>query len=65
MFEYITATGKRISINPKYITAISEANCNKGQCYIFTVNDSCLVGESYEVVCTHYNNWLLGGLTNG
>lgn len=61
MFEYTTATGKRISINPKYITAISESNCNDGQCYIFTVNDSCLVNEYYETVCEHYGNWLLGG----
>ena len=48
MFEYLTATGKKININPKYIVAISEDNCNKGQCYISTVNGSWLINEHYE-----------------
>jgi hypothetical protein len=56
MFEYMTANGNRISINPKYITAISDT-CNEEQCYIFTVNGSYLVMESYETVGKHWSNW--------
>ena len=65
MFEYTTIAGNRVSINPKYITAFSDRECNNGQCYIYTVDDHWIVSSSYEEVCEHYNNWLLGGLANG
>ena len=55
MFEYTTVTGKTVAINPKYITAI----CDDGdQCYIYTVNDTWVVNESYDTVNKHYGNWL-------
>lgn len=65
MFEYTTIAANRVCINPKYITAITDRECNKGQCYIYTVDGHWVVNESYEKVCEHYNNWLLGGLING
>ena len=58
MFEYTTIARNSVSINPKYITAISDRECNQGQCYIYTVNDYWIVSEAYEKVCEHYNNWL-------
>lgn len=61
MFEYKIVAGaieKKILFNPKYIIAISEDNCNLERCYIYTVNGSYLVRESYETVSEHYNNWL-------
>ena len=57
MFEYITISGNRVSINPKYITAISDRECNAGQCFIYTVNDHWIVNEHYEKVREQYNNW--------
>ena len=65
MFEYITANKKKVVINPKYIIAITEDNCNNGQCYIITLNGSWFVNEPYEKVCEHYSNWLFRGLANG
>ena len=58
MFEYTTIAGNSVSINPRYITAISDRECNKGQCYIYTVDDHWIVNEHYEKVCEQYNNWL-------
>ena len=58
MFEYTTVNGTKVNINPKYIVAISDANCNAGQCYIYTINSYWLVNEHYETVNKHYGNWL-------
>ena len=58
MFEYTTITGNRVSINPRYITAFSDRECNEGQCYIYTVDSYWIVSEHYEKVCEQYNNWL-------
>lgn len=57
MFEYTTVTGKKVNINPNYITAIC-GDDDECQCYIHTVNATWIVEESYDTVTKHYGNWL-------
>jgi hypothetical protein len=59
MFEYTTVAGNKVSINPKYIVAITDYQCNEGQCCIDVVcGESWIVAASYDTVRSHYGNWL-------